>query len=224
MERLDGRTLEEVDMHKDDFELLGNVAAKLAELHQLPTPAVCDGEPMLWRTIDRMLEAAARKPELYPEKMASLDIIGKEVAKVRAVVQERNYPLVLCHGAFKPSNVILGKDGSIKLIDHELAGPNYRAFDLMKVFRTAGKSSQVSMEHFLKSYLECFGEKSTGSALEDIVKETKIFECLTWLEAACFFLALPQFKPHDTDRWNALALDRWEKYLATKDSLLGASA
>lgn len=224
MERLEGRTLEETDMHKDDFPLVESVAKVLAQLHQLPVPAVCEGEPMLWRTIGKMVEAAGRRPELWPKGMPSLKCIEQEITKARTAVEKSSYPIVLCHGDFKPSNVILNKENEIKLIDHELGGPNYRAFDLMKVFRTAGKSSEASMEHFLKSYVKCFGKETSEEELSDILQETKIFECLTWLEAACFFLALPQFKPQETDRWNDLALDRWEKYESTKDALLGKDA
>jgi len=213
-----------VDMHKDDFPLVESVAKVLAQLHQLPVPTVCEGEPMLWRTIDKMVEVAGRRPELWPKGMPSLNCIEQEITKARTAVQKSSYPIVLCHGDFKPSNVILNKDNEIKLIDHELGGPNYRAFDLMKVFRTAGKSSQASMEHFLNAYLKCFGKETSEEELSDIFQETKIFECLTWLEAACFFLALPQFKPQETERWNDLALDRWEKYESTKDALLGKVA
>jgi len=224
MDRLEGRTLEESDMHKDDFALLRSVAKVLAELHQLPVPAACEGEPMLWRTCDKMLQAAGRKLELWPQGMPSIQGIEEEITKARAAVAKRSYPIVLCHGDFKPSNVILNKDNEIKLIDHELAGPNYRAFDLMKVFRTADKSSQTSMEHFLESYLACFGKDASQEELSDLLQETQNFECLTWLEAACFFLALPQFKPQETEKWNNLAVDLWEKYEATKESLLGKVA
>jgi len=225
MERLEGRTLEEVDMHKDDFVLLEDVAEVLAKLHQLPVPAVCEGEPMLWRTIDRMVDAAARKPELWPEGMPSLDVLTEEVRKARIAVEKRNYPTVLCHGDFKPSNVILNSQGEIYFIDHELAGPNYRAFDLMKLFRTAGKSSDKSMEHFLRSYAATMQRhEPTEQEVEDLIQETQLFKSLTWLEAACFFLALPQFKPAETSRWNALALDRWQQYEATKGLLFGKLA
>jgi len=224
MKRLDGRTLEEADMHKDDFELLGDVASLLAKLHQLPVPAVCEGEPMLWRTVDRMVEAAARRPELWPEGMPGLDAISQEVSQARAAVEKSNYPIVLCHGDFKPSNVVLSKNDDVYFIDHELSGPNYRAFDLMKVFRTAQKTSDASMDHFIRAYATSAGQVPSEAEVADILEETKLFESLTWLEAACFFLALPQFKPQDTARWNALALDRWEKYEATKHVLLGTGA
>merc|ERR1712072_264991 len=172
-----------------------------------------------------MLEAAGRKPELWPQAMPSLDAITEEVRRARIAVEMHNYPVVLCHGDFKPSNVILSKTGKVQFIDHELAGPNYRAFDLMKVFRTAQKKSETSMEHFLRTYAATIqGLEPSEEKLADIVQETKLFESLTWLEAACFFLALPQFKPKETARWNALAIDRWQKYEATKGALLGKVA
>jgi len=220
MELLEGRTLEEKDMHKGDMNLVANVAKALARLHQLPVPEVCKGEPMLWRTIDKMVDVAARKPELWPEEMPGVDILSQEILKARAAVEKRSCPVVLCHGDFKPSNVVINSRGDkIHLIDHELGGPNFRAFDLMKVFRTAEKTSEEGMEHFLRTYVESVGQDPSEEVIKDIMEETKFFECLTWLEAACFFLALPQFKPKETSRWNALALDRWEKYEATKAML-----
>jgi ethanolamine kinase len=224
MERLEGKTLEEADMHKDDFELLENVAKLLAKLHQLPVPEVCQGqEPMMWNSIEKMLEVGGRKPELWPQGLPSLEVMAEEVSKARIAIEKQNCPVVLCHGDFKPSNILQSKNGDISFIDHELGGLNYRSFDLMKVFRTAEKTSQLSMDHFIRTYAESIGRGSEGEIAE-ILKEAKLLECLTWLEAACFFVAMPQFKSAETSRWNELALDRWEKYEATKDVLLGKAA
>lgn len=217
MERLDGRTLEEEDMHIDDQGLLNIVAKALGKLHSLPVPKVSDGCPMLWRNIDRTMEAASRKPELWPQEMPSMQVILDEVEKTKVMVKEMQPHIVLCHGDLKPSNVIYNKSADeVHIIDHELAGPNYRAFDLMKIFRTAGKQSDSSMDHFIRRYCEMVDAEADIARIKE---ETKIFEPLTWLEAACFFLALPQFKPQDTPRWNSLALDRWNKYLTTKASI-----
>jgi 3-dehydroquinate synthase/2-deoxy-scyllo-inosose synthase len=220
MERIDGRTLEEKDMHKNDFALLGNVAMAVAKLHQLPVPDVCKGPPMLWRTIDKMLEAAGRKPELWPQEMPSIDVVLEEVENARAALKKFSPSVVLCHGDLKPSNVILDVNNEVYVIDHELGGPNYRAFDLMKIFRTALKNSETSMAHFFRIYSESVSETTHAVDVEKILEEAKVFEPLTWLEAACFFLALPQFKPQETTRWHTLAMDRWEKYQATKNVLL----
>jgi 3-dehydroquinate synthase/2-deoxy-scyllo-inosose synthase len=242
MQRLVGRTLQEADMHHGDFQLLQDVAEVLAKLHRLPVPAACRGEPMLWRTINKNLEVAARRPELWAEAVPGLDVVCLELNRIRMVIELRECPIVLCHGNLKPSNVFLRENpvkrlaglsndlwkcvfdfsgDSICFIDHELGGPNYRAFDLMKVFRTDGKSSQASMEYFLHAYARNMAQEDS---IAEILDETRLFECLTWLEAACFYLAMPQFKPTETSRWNALALDRWQKYEATKDVLIGDDA
>jgi 3-dehydroquinate synthase/2-deoxy-scyllo-inosose synthase len=225
MERIEGRTLTETDMHKGDTDLLEKVAGVLAKLHQLKSPPAFEPEPMLWRTMDRMLDAASRKPELWAPGVPSMDVILKEVREAKSAVENLDLPVVLCHGDFKPSNVIQTKvGGDIKFIDHELGGPNYRAFDLMKIFRTGEKASDSCMRHFLRSYLTCSGTRPSDDEVNALMRETKSFECLTWLEALCFFLALPQFRPTQTSRWNELALDRWEKFEATKHMLLGKVA
>jgi len=53
-----------------------------------------------------------------------------------------------------------------------------------------------------------------------LTAETRRFEPLTWLEALVFFLAMLQFKPLEAERWQKLAVDRWEKYVTTKGKLL----
>lgn len=242
MERLGGRTLEEKDMHKGDFSLLEEVADILAKLHRLPVPAACAGEPMLWRTVDKMLEVAGRRPELWPEKMPSIEVVRAEIAAAQKALERHAPQISLCHGDFKPSNIIKQQEG-VRIIDYELAGPNYRGFDLMKVFRTAEGSSEICMIKFLEAYAmntakNC--EKSiyppastavTGSdhdpdpsctkdIVSELLAECRYFEPLTWLEASIFFLALPQFKPQDASRWNDLAVDRWSKFEATKSLIL----
>jgi len=217
MERIEGDTLVERDIHKADADLLDKIAHSLASLHKLPVPKVCDGMPMVWRTIEKMLEAAMRRPELWPQGMPSPEDVSREVSASRRSLTSSDFPVVLCHGDFKPSNVVLSKDrGRVAIIDHELAGPNYRGFDLMKLFRTDEKPSESAMEHFLLSYLKSTNQPTSDTHLADILRETKIFEPLTWLEAACFFLAMPQLKPQQTSRWNSLAMDRWTKYVTTK--------
>lgn len=219
MERKPGETLCESDMHSGDFALLELVANALADFHVLPVPEVCAGEPMLWRTIDKMMEVVKTKPNLMPEGVPSLDEILDAIEKARCALNQHQPKVVLGHGDFKPSNVIRYGD-SVTMIDFELAGPNYRGFDLMKVFRTALPMSENCMHHFLRSYAQRSGESgSSERALECLLQETRRFEPLTWLEAAVFFLTLPQFKPTENARWHHLAADRWAKFEQTKHLL-----
>lgn len=219
MEKLEGRTLEEIDMHSDNFDLLDETASAVARLHALPTPAAMDGPPMLWRTVDVMLAVAARRPELWPKDMPSIEAVSKEVNEVKAALKEREFGIVLSHGDLKPSNVIRHTNGHVRIIDHELSGPNYRGFDLMKLFRTGQKSSDVSMKHFLKAYTKILDSSRTEDDVANIMEEAKTFLPLTWLEASAFFLALAQFKPEDASKWNDLAVDRWKKFEETKHML-----
>jgi len=219
MERLEGRTLEEADMHKGNLALLEAVAASLARLHQLPMPKVSKGEPMLWRAADKMMELAAQRPDVWPTGgMPGIGPVLVEVARAKQALAARQAKVVLGHGDFKPSNVIL-HEGSARIIDFELAGPNYRGFDLMKAFRTAKGFSEDSMRHFLGAYLAGTGEACAEEDVDALMTEARAFEPLTWLEAAVFFLALPQFKPQETARWHSLAVDRWAKFEETKGQL-----
>lgn len=220
MERVDGRTLEEPDMHRSDAPLLSSVARALADLHRQTAPKVSEGEPMLWRTVDKMMEVAATRPELWPEEgMPGLGPVLVEIMRAKQAPVLKRSKVVLGHGDFKPSNVMLDK-GVVKLIDFELGGPNYAGFDLMKVFRTAKGFSEASMHDFLLAYLEACGEKSSEEDVADLMKDVRAFEPLTWLEAAVFFLTLPQFKPEETARWHSLAIDRWTKFEESKSRLL----
>merc|ERR1711920_595052 len=101
----------------------------------------------------------------------------------------------------------------------ELSGPNYAAFDLMKVFRTAEGSSKECMAHFVRAYAASLGRPHGDNDVARMIAEIRRFEPLTWLEAAIFFLTLPQFKPSETLRWNDLAVDRWTKFVETKHKL-----
>merc|ERR1712051_676826 len=167
---------------------------------------------------NKMIEVAKRRPELWPQEMPSPDEVCGEVVDSHRLLDSEDFPVMLCHGDFKPSNVILAtSEDSVTIIDHELAGPNYRGFDLMKIFRTELQPSSASMKLFLRSYISSIGSPATDADVAALICETKMFEPLTWLEAACFFLAMPHLKPEQTSRWNALALDRWAKYQATKD-------
>lgn len=221
MEHLKGRTLEEADIHADNFPLLDAIAKMLHKLHSLPVPAVVGGEPMLWRVTEKMLEVAKQRPELLPLGIPPMDVIDQEVAMAKTAVEKLNPTIVLGHNDFKPSNV-LEHDGEVMIIDFELAGANYRGFDWMKLFRTAGNSSEASMRHFLSAYAQSAKPDSQcpqDKGLEDLLQETLIFEPLTWLEAFAFFLALPQFKTEDLQKWQSLAEHRWKMYQSTKHKL-----
>lgn len=222
MDRLPGRILSEVDMHKGDFRLVGVIADMLARVHQLPTPPIfMEGVPLLWRQIDKMMSVAARRPELLPQGLPSLSVISREINAMRVALEKHQPKIVFCHGSMNPQNVMLNSDGTVRFIDFELGGPNYRSFDQMKLFRTAGVPSERCMEHFLQVYAAATGDqRKDKNDIDAYVKEVRMFEPLTWLEAAIFFLVMPQFKPEGSAKWNELATHRWGKFEETKSLLV----
>jgi 3-dehydroquinate synthase/2-deoxy-scyllo-inosose synthase len=221
MDRLSGRTLSESDVHKGDFRLLGAIADLLARCHQLPPPQVFrQGVPLLWREIDKMMDVAARRPELIPKDMPDVDVITSEINAMKVALEKYQPKVVFSHGSMNPSNVMLNSDGTVKLIDFELGGPNYRGFDLMKLFRTSGTCSERCLEYFLRVYGASTGELQCKDDVSTLVKEVRMFEPLTWLEAAVFFLVMPQFKPEGSSKWNELAIHRWSKFKETKSLLV----
>lgn len=81
------------------------------------------------------------------------EILREEVRKNRSIIEEAKFPVTLTHGDLKPSNIMILEDNSLKLIDLELSGLNYRGFDLMKLYRAdRAVFSEVSFFKFLYEY------------------------------------------------------------------------
>lgn len=151
---------------------------------------------------------------------------------MKEAIRPLQLPQVLCHGDFKPSNIIVPTLTSasesrtevegIVLIDYELSGPGFRGFDFYKLFRTANKSGQChdNMVAFVEAYLcESMGCSNVPAHLVDnVLAEMKLFEPLTWLEAGVFFLFAAKGDPSDVEKWSKLALDRLENYKKSKAS------
>lgn len=219
-ERLPGRTLEEADMHGGDCELLVQVAKTIASFHALPVPEPCAGEPMLWRALDKMMEAVARQPHLMPAGVPGISALRREITIARRAVEHRQPCVVLGHGDCKPSNIVVScaQPEVATLIDFELSGPNYRGFDLMKLFRTASGFSEDRMRAFMLAYAESSGFRGAGAEEQaaGLLEEALLFEPLTWLEAAVFFLVMPQFKAAEARKWAGLARHRWDQYMLTR--------
>ena len=106
-----------------------------------------------------------------------------------------------------------GRGGAL-FIDFELSGPNYRGYDIFKLFRTNEMSPVCDAEllRFIEAYL---GADANHVAVERCLFETKLFEPLTWLEAAIFFAFAAVKLPENSDEWIGLAKDRWAAYEET---------
>jgi hypothetical protein len=114
-----------------------------------------------------------------------------------------------------------------QIIDFELAGPNYRGFDLCKFFRRdSGPLPHASLTLFASQYLAAGktllgGAEAEGKAVAALVQEAREMEPLTWLEAAVFFLAFMCSGEviHDKERYEwaaALAQQRWSRFVGLR--------
>ena len=209
-----GRILEEEDLHTRQD--VGEASAKLiAKFHSLETPPEFDAdEPLLWKWLKRMLDEIETSEN---ENVLPVDFLTlrAEVERVSSIIRDReNACVVLAHGDLKPSNVIMTQRDAleVQLIDLELSGPNYRGFDLMKLFRTTPQ--RYSEEHF-RNFLKVYCKEMKVDDVASVESEAKLFLPITWLEACVFFALVLVLEPQGSDdavKWEALLLNRWRQY------------
>lgn len=221
-----GDTLAEADMHAAGSAYPAQIAPRLAALHRCTSDECAAsgagaGTSALWTFLQRMVDHIATEPGSLPRGI-SMDDLRREVGRMRARCDALALPMVLGHGDLKPSNVMLGADGAATFIDFELAGPNYRGYDIFKLFRTAGPSpvSDQNLGRFVEAYL---GETASASAVDHVRLETRLFEPLTWLEAAIFFSFASVQLPEKRSEMAALAADRWRAYEAVAGGAFDAN-
>ena len=152
----------------------------------------------MWKWLNRMLDEMRVSSNVgsLPAGI-ELPVLRREVEIMANTVEKMGFSVVLSHGDLKPSNVmLLGDDPvdddvrlidlDVRLIDLELAGPNYRGFDLAKLFRIdPSRFSEERFSEFLSVY--CETAKVDESLAKEIEKETKVCLPLVHLEAAVFF-------------------------------------
>jgi|Transcript_723 ethanolamine kinase len=97
---------------------------------------------LIWKWIDLMLQEIEDSAKELPS-FVNYEILREEVRKNRSIIEEAKFPVTLTHGDLKPSNIMILEDNSLKLIDLELSGLNYRGFDLMKLYRADCKVFSV---------------------------------------------------------------------------------
>ena len=206
-----GVEADEAAVRRDGCRLaVDEIAPKLRALHALPTPAPLPAAPAaLWRGVDAML-AAYGGARHGPIDAATL---AREARRMRAAVDAVAAADVVGHGDLKPSNVMVDAAGAATFIDFELAGPNYRGYDIFKLFRSSSEPpvTNADLSRFLAAYL---GPSATARTVDHILLETRLFEPLTWLEAAIFFAFASVQLPAKRDEMRALAADRWCAYEA----------
>ncbi|KAJ1462013.1 hypothetical protein M885DRAFT_506065 [Pelagophyceae sp. CCMP2097] len=161
-----------------------------------------------------MLDRIARNPGAPSPHAPSLVHLRTEATRLFAKLDDSclGGDYVMGHGDLKPSNVMLQAEGEGPLfIDFELAGPNFRGYDVFKLFRARDRVPDESLKYFAEAYLGP-GRAKSGS-VDAVVAESLLFEPCTWLEAVIFFKFAAVELPGQTDKWDALAASRWDGYV-----------
>ena len=196
--------LTEQDVHAEGAsDTLLSVSTTLALLHstqpESKTEVRVNTKNMLWSALEILLSRIKNEDcrRYYKE----------QVEWQRDNLDALNLPMVaLGHGDFKPSNVMMNGEDA-KLIDFEMVGCHYRAFDLAKFFRTKSPTPWTvdNRRLFYDHYLSCLGDRST--TLSKLELESQLLIPMTWLEAAMFFEATEEY---------TMAADRKNSYEASR--------
>ena len=188
-------------MTLDDIENIPNnlalqsVANSLAKLHTTTidtssTTLAKKNKNMLWsccRVFLNQLHDNPNNKELYDYYARQLEIQQERLDALEL-------PVVLGHGDFKPSNIILlpGEIGA-KFVDWETCGYHYRAYDLAKLFRTTTTDNQSEARNLFLQYYCTYCNAHNNNTKNDTPKhlwlEAMLLLPMTWLEAAMFFHA-----------------------------------
>jgi len=221
-----GKELAEADVHGseagnfgDGRALVPKIAARVAQLHSLELPT--EMPHMLWSTVRAMLTYIAGKGGAVDELRTTVD-------KLQADIDELRCKEVTGHGDLKPTNVMVTPAGDVVLIDFELSGPNYRGFDLCKLFRTSKRTdnTDANMREFMSAYVREVGGEAGGrgsdcddecadscaASVDLLIGEAALFLPLTWFEAGVFFLFAAYCDPAQEQRWLELSRDRMGEY------------
>lgn len=225
-EQCPGRSLTERDLHQNhNAQLCRLVATSLARLHSVSRLDYLDsrsgirdgGSPgqrksLIWHSCQRML---AMSHPLFQHQGWSIERFHQELEHQRFRL-DRHYNLTLVdvgHGDFKPANVFYDvRQSCVKFIDLELAGPQYRSYDLAKFFRTEHPTEFTvnNQKTFYMAYLKNLEMDASSTTLEDIQQEVSLILPLTWLEAAIFFVCMANQdpSPRRMGRWTGLIENR----------------
>lgn len=189
---------------------------RLASLHKTKCDRNCS--PLIWVWLFELIQQLKMINKL--PSFISVEDIEREVRVMQQIFECSKIRVCTCHGDLKPSNMMVSDENELFFIDLDLGGPNYCAFDIMKLFRTSKEITSVKKEEHLKAFLEIYCKVlACNISPKAIYSEAKMCEPLTWLEAALFFslsAALDESKTGEEVDHHGLFNNRWENYLETK--------
>ena len=234
-------------------ELLQKTAVAVVRLHQLCTTTngqqqglhsnshTSEHNIVMFHACEVMLSLCDRHWSV--SGAASFDLLRQaydtQKQRLQQMLTDENNLVETGHGDLKPSNIMVVQQQSptthtthsyeIRLIDWDLAGRHFWAFDLAKLFRTERPTAHTvpNRRFVLEAYAaECHrnclpAAPTTTTRLDPNVLERQVELLLpmAWLEAAIFFVCMSEqsllSSVNVASRWNQLAVGRLENYHAS---------
>jgi thiamine kinase-like enzyme len=160
------------------------LAGIVRSLHDSPTRFHTDYSP--FNEARRMLAAARHRDAQLPGELGE---IGLEVDRIERVLDLRFNEFVPCHNDLYAPNILEVTDGSLRLIDYDLAGNGDRCYDLG--FATAYfEMDDDTINRFCESY---FGEHNAH-----LVARVRLFAAAAdWTASALWSVGLSMADTND---------------------------
>ena len=122
-------------------ELLIKIAKKIRQLHDLNYVASVDFNP--FTRLDYYLESN------HNPKRELNDYIVKKIKKYYT-----DQKLILCHNDLVPGNILITKDGDVKLIDFEYSSNNLPFFDVISFLSENNIEDKRQIDLFINTYYD----------------------------------------------------------------------
>ncbi|KAJ6220429.1 hypothetical protein RDWZM_006241 [Blomia tropicalis] len=194
--------------HQQNSKLVSEIAVLLAKLHSLKLPIrkcfdwkLKQGGEML----EQVFQRDKTKQYFVENKLKNLIKynIQEEFKLMERIIENLNFPLVLCHNDFLGSNIMI-TNSKIFLIDLEFCTYGSRGNDIglfhtqwgvsPNDFDNFGMPDDLVMEQFIAQYREAFDKIDPGylnrkeNCPKSILRETKICLLYNFLFWTVFFL------------------------------------
>lgn len=144
-------------------ELLIKIATKIKELHSYSFKASKDFDPL--ERINYYMESNQN-----PKR----DIHEYIISKI--LKYYNNTPLCMCHNDLVPGNILVTKNGDIKIIDFEYASNNHPFFDVISFL----SENDITDERQIKLFISTYYENNLPNNIEEMTTDFYNFLDLLW--------------------------------------------
>lgn len=175
-------------------ELLIKIAKKLKELHSYKYKAPKDFNPL--DRINYYMESNQN-----PKR----DIHEYIISRIKKYYDSTE--LIMCHNDLVPGNILLSKEGDIKIIDFEYASNNHPFFDVISFL----SENDITDERQIKLFISTYYEDNLPENIEEMTNDFYNFLDLLWYNwSVMMYMNLHEPIYHKIAKIKALRLTKIE--------------